>query len=230
MKHKILIAFLFISSFIFSQSGTKNFIDQPYLDVTGTSEIEITPNEIYVKITLNENRSKKSIETQETQLLQALRQLNLDIDNCLSVLDFDGYYQRKFLSSNEVIKTKTYQLIVTNGKTLSEVFKALDDLKIFNASIMKISHSDLEKFRRENKIKAIKIAKEKAQDYATALGQTIGKAIYIEEHQFNHTINSNYSNEVYAVGYAKKRESSFENIMMHKIPIKSSVQVKFILN
>lgn len=223
---------LLISLTSFSQNGPKNFIDQPFLDVTGTVETEISPDEIYVKITLNENdkRGKVSIEKQEHDMVKQLKSLDIDTDNCLSVLEFDGYYQRKFLSENEVVKIKSYQLIVTNGKTLSEVYKVLDDINISNLSIIKISHSEIEKIKRDTKIKAVKAAKLKAEDFAEALGQTIGKAIFIQELNDSQVQNINHANQINIRGYGSKAQESYlENIGVQKITIKSSIQVKFIL-
>ena len=68
-RNLFMLSFL-ITSFSFSQIGGKNFIDQPYIEVTGTIETEISPNEIYLNIVLNENnnKGKLSIEDQENQM------------------------------------------------------------------------------------------------------------------------------------------------------------------
>jgi len=44
----ILVCLLITISTIDAQNGERNFIDQPYIEVNGKSEIEVTPNEIYV--------------------------------------------------------------------------------------------------------------------------------------------------------------------------------------
>lgn len=92
------VLLLLFSTFSFSQSGQKNFIDQPYIEVTGTVETEIIPNEIYLRITLDENDKKGriSVEKQENQMLLKLRALNIDLKKNLSVLNFDGYYKKSF--------------------------------------------------------------------------------------------------------------------------------------
>lgn len=95
---KIYVAlFVLSSTFSFSQSGQKNFIDQPYIEVTGTAETKIIPNEIYLRITLDENDKKGriSVEKQENKMLSKLRALSIDLKKNLSVLDFDGYYKKK---------------------------------------------------------------------------------------------------------------------------------------
>ncbi|TBN01855.1 SIMPL domain-containing protein [Hyunsoonleella flava] len=237
MKHTFkLFALLFLCyAFSFSQSGQKNFIDQPFIEVTGTVETEIIPNEIFLKIVLNENdkRGKLSIEKQENQMILTLKTLNINVDKNLSVLDFNGSYHRKFLGDNEVVKNKHYQLIVNDGKTLGEVYEALDACDISNISITKTSHTELETFRRETKLKALKTAKEKANDYTAAIGQTIGKAIFIQEissNNFNvlanqlNSINSNYTQEYQS--FARK----IENLNLKPIILKETVMAKFILN
>lgn len=231
---KPLIIFLLFTSILFSQSGQKNFIDQPYIEVTGQIETEIIPNEIYLRIILNEKDKKGriSIEKQENQMLAKLKTLQIDLENNLSVLDFDGFYKKKFLGDNELSKKKTYQLMVTNGKMLGEVYRTLDVIDISNISIQKISHSDIEKLKRDNKIKALKIAKKKAKDYASAIDQKIGNALYIKEVQnYNNRYDSNALNEV-AISYVSKRGKSEEisNLNIKSILLKSTILARFTLN
>ena len=221
---------LLFSTFSFSQSGQKNFIDQPYIEVTGTFETEIIPNEIYLKITLDENDKKGriSVEKQENQMLSKLRALNIDLKKNLSVLDFDGYYKKMFLATNEVVKIKRYQLMVTDGKTLGEVYRALDEIDISNISIIRVSHSEIEKYKRETKLKALNVAKEKANDYATAIGQTIGKALYIRENQNNYNTYTNTKN-ILVRRYALEIDK-IENLNFKVITLSASVMARFILN
>lgn len=231
-----LFVFLILGTFyIHSQNGTKNFIDQPFIEVTGTVETEIIPDEIFLKIILNENdkKGKLSIEKQEHQMISALKALNIDVDKNLSVLDFNGYYQRKFLGDNEVVKNKHYQLIVSDGKTLGEVYEALDSCDISNISITKTSHTELEHFRRATKLKALKTAKEKAKDYAEAIDQTIGKAIYIEEASSNFNTNYALANNAVGANYNmqfRTEKQKIENLNLKPIILKETVMAKFILN
>lgn len=73
---KSLLFIIFFSTIAFAQNGEKNFIDQPYIEVTGHIETEIIPNEIYLNIVLNENdkKGKVSIEKQENQMISTLKQ------------------------------------------------------------------------------------------------------------------------------------------------------------
>lgn len=231
-----LIALVLFTTMVSAQIGTKNFIDQPYIEVTGQSEKEITPNEIYLKIVLDEQdkKGKISIEKQENQMLAKLKSLNIDLDKNLTVLDFDGFYKRKFLGSNEVTKKKSYQLIVNDGKTLGEVYRALDAIDVSNIDIVKVSHSDLDSLKRANKLEALKTAKNKASDYAAAIDQSIGNALFIQEvnNYNNYRYDSNTLNEVVVTAYGTKASKAEEIVDLNIKPIilKSTILARFTLN
>ncbi len=233
---KSLVLLLLFNHVLVAQTGKKNFIDQPYIEVTGKVETEITPNEIYLKITINENdkKGKLSVEAQENKLTNTLKSLGIDINKNFSILDFDGYYQRKFLANNEVSKIKNYQLIVNDGKTLNTVYEALDQIDISNISITKTSHSNIENIRRETKLKALKVAKEKANQYAKAIEQTIGKALFIQETQNNNPFIENNNIKFRGYNSSYRLESQLfdktQNLNLKTITVSATVLAKFALN
>ena len=49
----IVVAALLMASPLFAQQ--KTFLDQPYIEVTGRAEMEVAPDEIYVRITIRKN-------------------------------------------------------------------------------------------------------------------------------------------------------------------------------
>jgi uncharacterized protein YggE len=69
----------------FAQSSTKNFIDENYIEVTGTARIEIIPDEIYLKIIINEedNKAKQTLEEIEESMIRKLQQLEINLDSAL---------------------------------------------------------------------------------------------------------------------------------------------------
>jgi len=223
------LVFLLFTTITFSQSGQKNFIDQPYIEVTGQVEIEIIPNEIFLRIVLNENdkKGRVSIEKQENKMLATLRQCDIDIEKQLSVEDFNGIYKRKFLGENRVNKIKHYQLIIYDGKTLAKVYQELDAIDVSNISIIKVGHSEIETYKRETKIKALKVAKQKAKDYANAINQSIGKALFIQESSNIYRVSNMLANNV-SKSYDSRE--SLADLDIKKIKIIENVLAKFILN
>jgi uncharacterized protein YggE len=183
MKTKLLLLLAFLPFFLRAQEGVKNFIDQPYIEVTGTAEMEIVPDEIYLKIIISEsdNKAKQSLEELEKQMFGELEKIGVNVSKDLSILDFTSNFKNYFLRDNKILTRKTYQLVVHDGKTAGKVFQNLETMGISNISVEKVDHSKLEEFKKEVKIKAIKAAKEKAGFLAEALGQSVGSAIFVQE-------------------------------------------------
>ena len=183
MKKLITLSILLLTFTTNAQNFQKNFIDQNYIELTGTSRLELTPNEIYLKISINENNKngKLSVEEQEELMVKTLTNIPITLDNNFKIIDYTSNFRYFFLKKTDIRKSKTYQLKLANGLEVGKVYLALENIGISNISIEKIDHNELEKFKLETKIKAIKLAKTKAEKYTEAIGQNLGKAIYIQE-------------------------------------------------
>ena len=181
--HLIFILFSLFSIATYSQQLGKNFIDENYIEVTGKAEIEITPDEIYLKIIISEkdNKGKQTLEELEKSMIYKLRTLNVDIDKNLTVHDISSNFKNYWLGKTDIFTTKEYQVLVNDATTAGKIFRELESLNISNITIDKLSHSEIEKFRQEVKIEAVKAAKVKAKSLAGAIDQTIGKALLIQE-------------------------------------------------
>ncbi len=235
---KIALFFLLTPLIGVTQQYAKNFIDQNYIEVNGTVESEIIPDEIHISITINEQdkKGKISVEQQEIKLIQQLKAIGINTEKNLSVASFDSRYVDYFLKKDNVLKKKQYTLIVNNTQNLAQAFKVFDALEISNVYINKVDHSKLEALKLEAKVKAIKIAKQKAQAYANAIEQNVGKALFLTENNIvNPMINNNgiygssSSNIIIrgssSLGYKNK---AMENkIAFKKIIITASVEAKF---
>jgi len=180
---KIIYLLLLLPCLIFAQAGQKNFIDQNFIEVTGKSEMEITPNLIYLKIFINEkdNKSKQSLSEREKKMIETLKNIGIDISKDLSIKDISSNFKYYLLRKNDILLSKEYQLLVEDGKIASKVFIELEKIGISNVSIDKLDNSNLENYRKEVKVDAIKAAKSKAESLASAVNQAIGKVIYIQE-------------------------------------------------
>ncbi|MDD3080215.1 MAG: SIMPL domain-containing protein [Paludibacter sp.] len=181
----LMSLFMLIPLFSFAQSGEKNFIDQNYIEVTGKAEMEIVPDLIYLKIQLSEkdDKSKKTLSQRENEMIKMLKTKGVDTKTDLNVVDLSSNFKTYLLGKSDVLLSKEYQLVVKDTKTLMNVMLGLEKLGIANVSVDKVDNSDMEKYRREVKIEAVKAAKEKAQALAEAIGQQLGRAIYILESQ-----------------------------------------------
>ena len=114
-------------------------------------------------------------------MLSKLKEIGIDINKDLLIKDISSNFKYYWLTKNEILLAKEYQLLVKDGKTASKVFIELENIGISNVSIDKLDNSNIQKYRKEVKIEAIKAAKEKAESLANAIGQNIGRAIFIQE-------------------------------------------------
>ncbi|GAB3418980.1 SIMPL domain-containing protein [Niabella aquatica] len=215
MKQLFVALAVMFSVASFAQTGEKNFIDKNYIEVTGKSEMEFTPDKIYIQVLLTEkdSKNKNAIPEQERQMLQKLQSLGIDTKKDVMIKDLASNLKTGFLSK-EVLLSKQYQIMVKDGRTAGLVFLALEEIGISNASIEKLESSKIEEYRQEVKIKAIKAAKEKAQLLCNAVDQKAGKALYIQEQ--NVFARPVYANtvmfEAKAKGVADAADLNFENL------------------
>ena len=65
-----------------AQAQEKNFIDQNYVEVTGSSIIKATPDIVYLNITINEKQGtgKQGLEKAEKEMVSTLKSLGIDIE------------------------------------------------------------------------------------------------------------------------------------------------------
>jgi uncharacterized protein YggE len=180
---KIFLALLIIPFLTNGQTGEKNFIDQNYIEVTGKAETEISPDLIYIKILINEkdNKNKTPLADRENTMISKLKEIGIDINKDLLLKDISSNFKYYWLTKSEILLSKEYQLLVRDGKTASKVFIELENIGISTVSIDRLDNSNIQKYRKEVKIDAVKAAKEKAESLANAIGQDIGRAIYIQE-------------------------------------------------
>jgi uncharacterized protein YggE len=229
-----LISMLSLAVISISLAQTKNFIDQPYIEVVGYADTLVTPNLIYIKIIIDEkdSRDKISLEEQEYKMITSFKNLGLNTEVDLTTSDMLSNYKFYFLKKKDIIKTKEYILTVTSAETASRVFMQLEDLGISNTSIHKVDHADLENIKNLCRTKAIQNSFKKAVAMTKPLAQTVGNAIYIAEsdNHFENQLNSQLTG-VQVVGYSSREKAKYEppKIEFEKIKVSSTLNVKYVL-
>lgn len=236
-RNFLLVCALFIAT----TAGIKAQTNQEtisYIEVTGKAEKEIAPDKIYLSIVINEKDYKnKSLAQIEKDMMKTLKNIGIDTKKDLSVTDmasnFSYYYS--FIKKNDVKISKEYQLLVTDAKTAGQVILELQKIWISKVNLVKVDNSKIEQYRKEIKVEAIKAAKEKAAMLAEAIGQSIGKAIYIgeQDHYFRSYASMDMANiMVKNMAEAGGIEDAYEapEIEFEKLKIESTIIVRFALN
>lgn len=201
-----------------------------YVQVYGRAEKEITPDEFYLQIIINERDSKGkiSVESQQRDMIAALKRLNVDIDKQLKVANLSS----EFFKKKSSVATAKYQLQLGSSAEVARVWQALDDLGISNVSILKVSHSKIDQLKEEVRVEAIRNARKNAATLAEAIGQQVGRCFYIYDSNSN-VVPAVYDNMVLmrsakAVGTAEMQveEGPLE---FKTLRLEYGVQAKFVL-
>lgn len=203
-----------------------------YIQVNGRAEKEITPDEFYLSIVINERDSKGkiSVESQQRDMIAALRRLGVDVEKQLKVANLSS----EFFKKNTSVATAKYQLQLGSAAEVAKVWQALDALGISNVSILKVSHSKLETYKQEVRLAAMRNARQSACEMAEAIGQSIGKCFYIYDSN-NNVMPTYYDNMIVmrsakAFGAAAGEAASADEPLDFKtIRLEYGVQAKFVL-
>ena len=233
MKKNVFIA-LFALLSTAAQAQTKNFIDQPYIEVSGSADTLVTPNQIFIRILISEKdtKDKITVEELETKMADALKAIGIDIEKDLTTRDMVSNFRTYLLKNRDIIKSKQYILKVTNAEMAGKVFAELEKLDISNAYVERIDHSDMEKIKNSMRTKAVENARDRGAALTKPLGQTLGNAIHIAD---NETYNINYRpgsnlDEVLVRGLStKNRSDTTPRIDFEQLKITTNINVKFIL-
>lgn len=233
MEKSILISFLLgvaITSLGIGQPQQIQQDDRPFIEVTGTIEKEIIPDEIYIRIILAERlegKTKISKEKQETDLKNAVQSLGIDLSN-LRLKGAMASYQKIKWAKKDVMARSEYLLMVKDAKTVGQVFDKLDALKITNARISKVDHSKIKAYKKETRISAIKAAKEKADYLLEAIGEETGMPLIIRE-QYPNSLRSNNQNYLAIANGSINQIADMgpNDLQFEKIIVRTSIYVKF---
>ncbi|TAF45340.1 MAG: DUF541 domain-containing protein [Sphingobacteriales bacterium] len=157
------------------------------ITVTGSAEAEVTPDIIYLGISLKEylkdNNSKRKIEitTLENQLYTAIVKAGIAKEN-LSINNLYAYsYATEKKKNPDFLASKQYRLKLTDLNKFNEIIEAIDAKGIAFTNIESYDYSKIESLKKELKIKAILAAKNKASYLVEALGDKLGNIIDVQE-------------------------------------------------
>jgi uncharacterized protein YggE len=210
----------------------KNFIDQNYIEITASAEKEVSPNEIYISITIDEKDNKNNtLEKQERDMFSRLKSLGIDLEKDMQVKDMETQLQEYFLKKNSVVTSKSYQLKISSTDLLFKVFKELEKMSIPNVSIIRTDVSDKESIKHEVMVMAVNKARQRAELLASSLGRKLGKAIYIQHSEGY--MRGNFVRSLAAgtkmMDINEEEIYSGPNLSFGKIGFNQTVYVKFAL-
>lgn len=233
--NKILLTIVFILA-SFSVTFAQTVAEKRIIEVTGSAETLIMPNEFTFKITLVERIEKKdklTIESQEESLKAELVKLGVDVAKDLTIFDLNSVFiSRK--KTRDTLGSKDFRLKIKDLAKIEKLQEIADRLNIANLDLIESTHSDLTTFRKETKMEAIRAAKAKAEYLLGAIGEKVGKPVYIQEIPDENmprpissgVLNSNISSNGRILGLTEDSQDS-TTLTFSKIKLRYAVLARF---
>jgi len=228
-----LLSFCLLFSFAVGTAQNKNFLDVPYLETSARVDTLVTPDKIYLNITITEkdSKGKKSVEEQENKMAQAFRGLGIDLDKQLFIKDLSSNFKKYFLRGKDVLKSKRFSLLVYSGKQAGEALQALEKLDIANVFMEKTEYSKMEALELDLKSRAVAKAKKKAEALTKSLGQSVGQALHILDNSSPYY--TNYARaprmEMKSMAFDEAAPEPLD-VDFEQIRVETTVNVKFALS
>jgi uncharacterized protein len=184
MKSKInLIVIAFVS--LLSMSCNSQNQEKKFIEVTGSAEIKLQPDEIVLEIILTEyngNGKKFKLDDIESEFYKILENNKIDTKKLvLENTNNQWYWYWYWRERQDQYLTKTINLKL-NKET--NFLKLSEDLKVKwvqSIRVTKTSHSDVQRIRKEIKKEAMRAAKEKATYMLESVDEEIGGLLSVEE-------------------------------------------------
>ena len=184
---KLWIPTLLLLSF-FSTAAQNNAKEYPKtISVTGSAEMEVAPDEIYVQVHLKEyekkGSGKVSFDKIKADFLRHAKSIGI-ADSLISIAAYDGYsnpWLRKKGKKGELYAGIAYAIKLKSSQQIDALVNGLDDEATQNFFIERTAYSKLEELKKTLKMAAVKAAKEKAGYLTAAIDEKLGTAVTINE-------------------------------------------------
>ena len=225
MKKIALLLMVVASSSMTAQSQLN-----PSVEVTGEGIVNVVPDQVTVNVRVentgsNPKELKQKNDRTVAEVLQFVEGMGIE----------SKYVQTDFvrLSKNYEYNTKTYNYVANQSLTIKLVslkqyeplMNGLLETGINRIDGVNFSSSSMESLQSQARKKAVENARMKAAEYASVLGQSIGKATQISEFQ-----RVNNPGPMLRSALAMDSESSAKTLAPGEMQVSVRVNVSFALN
>lgn len=178
--------------------------DGRYIEVTGTSEIEIVPDRIHYIIEIREYfeeefdgkskpeeyRTKVSLNRIEQGLREVLHDAGISPD-AVRTQEIGDYWRKQ---GQDFLVAKTFDITLLDFKQIDEILKRMDTRGIHTMRIGELENRDMLSYHQKGKIAPLKAAQRKAAYLVEALGKKLGPVIRIVEDEAGGSLPFSQSN------------------------------------
>lgn len=187
MRIKVLLFAISLLATLSLQAQTNG----RYIEVTGTSEMEIVPDKIHYLIEIREYfkeefdgkskpeeyRTKVPLAEIEQGLREALANSGIP-QNAIRTQEIGDYWRQQ---GQDFLVSKKFDITLTDFNQINEIVKRIDTKGIHTMRIGELENNDMSAYHQKGKIEALKAARRKATYLVEALGKRLGEVIRIVE-------------------------------------------------
>ena len=189
MKTFAVLVTLWLSGILAFSAQEDN--NSRYIEVTGSSETEIIPDEIHFMITIKEYwqeefekkskpedyQTKVPVNEIEHNLMSALKQAGIAPSD-IQTKEVGDYWRER---GKDFLISKTFDIKLQNPDQINRIIQTVNTKGIQSMNIGELKNKDLQEYRKQGKIEALKAARQKADYLVAAMGQKLGNVLRIVE-------------------------------------------------
>jgi uncharacterized protein YggE len=228
------MAFAIFTTITFAQTESKQI--PRTIEVTGSAEMEIEPDEVYLTVNLREYMKDKNTKVYLTEIdkefQKVLAAVKIDLKN-VSVEGANAYYNYEYWRNEtkrtDFLASKTYIIKLPNLEKYNELMQKLDNKGIENANLQRTENSKIETYRQQVKVNALRAAKTKAGVMLESIGSQLGEVVFIREinngNMYQPILYKTMSNMAMDV----ESSGGAEPVQMQKIKIRYEVEAHFLI-
>ena len=242
MKTKILLIAILLFTYRYAISQDTNEKNTRFIEVTGSAEMEVEPDEIIFEIKYGEYWkeefekgkeykdyvNKIPFEEVEKSLMIELNSIGITQDK---ITTSDATSSNYWVSEAKGFrKCKTILISLTDFKKVNEIINNVKTKGVNYMDIAELKNKKITEYRKEVKIEAIKAAKEKATYLLQSVGENIGKVISVVESDNNYNSGYYWNPQAICSNSMMSQSSGSgdsNNSSMRKIKLKYEIKVRF---
>ena len=189
MKTFAVLVTLWLSGILAISAQEDN--NSRYIEVTGSSETEIIPDEIHFMITIKEYwqeefekkskpedyQTKVPVNEIEHNLMSALKQAGIAPSD-IQTKEVGDYWRER---GKDFLISKTFDIKLQNPDQINRIIQTVNTKGIQSMNIGELKNKDLQEYRKQGKLEALKAARQKADYLVAAMGQKLGNVLRIVE-------------------------------------------------
>jgi uncharacterized protein YggE len=228
-KKAVVLVALFLA---FTVQAQEQKPQVPQISVSGEGKVKITPDQAVVTVGFqNSGKDAKEVKNLNDEV----------VDKVIKFLKSSGVPATDYKTNNvSLYKSYDYDKKKYNFQASQTLSITLKDLKKYDTIMMGLNDagvnsiqgvefksSKIEEYEKDARKNAMLNAKQKANDYASVLGQKVGKALLITDNSQSYIPQPMYKGNVMAM--AADGGQSRETLAVGELEINTNVSVTFAL-